>query len=432
MTTTHYRVYNSRLVPTAGTARCLIGYSDKPGEVRLSNLYVGAPYARRLLDIEPFRVVEVLSRATALAAQGRDIVHLEAGEPDFSTAQPIIDAAKAALDKGLTAYTAAVGIPELREAIAGWYAQQYGITVAPQRILITPGASGALLLIAAALLDPGKGLLMTDPGYPCNRHFLRLVEAEGQLVPVGPEDNYQLTAAKAEQHWRENTSGILVASPANPTGSILSRFELAGLAALCARKGGHLVVDEIYHGLTYDGLNGDGRDAPSILEITDQAFVINSFSKYFGMTGWRLGWLVAPEAAVPHLEKLAQNLFISMSTPAQYGALAGFGDVAQAIFRERRQEFGRRRDFLLGELRRLGFIIPHAPEGALYLYADVTAFTDDGERFCLEMLEQHGIAITPGTDFGRFRAREHVRFAYTTGMPRLEEAVRRFEKIFGR
>jgi len=384
-------------------------------------------FAKRLLDIEPFRVVEVLARATALAAQGRDIVHLEAGEPDFSTARPIIEAAKTALDRGQTFYTQATGIPELREAIAAWYAEQYAVTIAPQRILITPGASGALLLIAALLLDPGKGLLMTDPGYPCNRHFLRLVEAEGQLVPVGPEDHYQLTAAKAEQHWRDNTSGILVASPANPTGSILSRDELTGLAALCARKGGHLIVDEIYHGLTYDGI-----DAPSILEVTDQAFVINSFSKYFGMTGWRLGWLVAPEAAVPHLEKLAQNFFISMSTPAQYAALAGFGAEAQAIFSERRAEFGRRRNFLLGELRRLGFVIPHAPEGALYLYADVKNFTDDSERFCLDMLEQHGIAITPGTDFGRFRAREHVRFAYTTGMARLEEAVRRFDKIFGR
>lgn len=386
-------------------------------------------YAARLEDIEPFRVVEVLTRAKTLAAQGRDIVHLEAGEPDFSTAQPIVDAAKAALDRGFTAYTPAAGIPELREAVAAWYQQQYGVVVAPQRIMITPGASGALLLIAAALLDPGRGLLMTDPGYPCNRHFLRLVEAEGQLVPVGPEDRYQLTPALAERHWRPNTAGMLVASPANPTGSILAREELAGLAALCARKGGHLIVDEIYHGLTYDGATGMG--APSVLEVAPDAFVINSFSKYFGMTGWRLGWLVAPEWAVPHLEKLAQNFFISMSTPAQYGALAGFGDEAQAIFAERRQEFGRRRDFLLGELRRLGFAIPHAPEGALYLYADVKAFTDDSERFCLDMLEQHGIAITPGTDFGRFRAREHVRFAYTTGMDRLHEAVRRLEKIFG-
>jgi aspartate/methionine/tyrosine aminotransferase len=382
-------------------------------------------FAKRLDDIEPFRVVEVLTRAKALEAQGRDIVHLEAGEPDFSTVRPIIEAAKTALDRGQTFYTQATGILELRAAISDWYAQQYGVDVAPQRILITPGASGALLLVASLLLDPGYGLLMTDPGYPCNRHFLRLVEGEGQLVPVGPEDRYQLNAAKAEQYWRDNTAGILVASPANPTGEILARDELRDLFDLCERRNGALIVDEIYHGLTY------GADAPSILEITDQAFVINSFSKYFGMTGWRLGWMVAPAAAVPALEKLAQNLFISMSTPAQYGALAGFSAEAQAIFRERRAEFGRRRDFLLEHLRRLGFAIPHTPAGALYLYADVTKFTRDSERFCIDMLEQHGIAITPGVDFGRHRAREHVRFAYTTGMPRLEEAVRRLEKIFG-
>jgi len=382
-------------------------------------------FARRLADIEPFRVVEVLTRAKALEAQGRDIVHLEAGEPDFCTAQPIIDGAKRALDQGLTFYTQATGIPELRAAISNWYRTQHGVQVAPERILVTPGASGALLLVAAALLDPGRGLLMTDPGYPCNRHFLRLVEGQAHLVPVDAADRYQLNATKAEQHWRDNTAGVLVASPANPTGEILTRDELRDLYALCQRKRGWLVVDEIYHGLTY------GVDAPSILEITDQAFVINSFSKYFGMTGWRLGWLVAPEAAVPHLERLAQNLFISMSTPAQYGALEGFTDESQAIFHARRDEFGRRRDFLIEHLRRLGFGIPHTPAGALYLYADVSHLTQDSERFCLELLEQHGVAITPGTDFGRYRAHEHVRFAYTTSMARLEEGVRRLEKIFG-
>jgi aspartate/methionine/tyrosine aminotransferase len=384
------------------------------------------PFAKRVAEIEPFRVVEVLARARALEAQGRDIVHMEAGEPDFSTARPIIEAAKAALDRGQTFYTQAAGIPELREAIAGWYGRQYGVAVDPGRIMVTPGASGALLLLAALLLEPGRGLLMTDPGYPCNRHFLRLVEGHGQLVPVGPEQRYQLLPAAAEQHWCDSTAGVLVASPANPTGEILSRAELAGLYDVCRRRGGHLVVDEIYHGLSYDGVA-----TPSVLEVTDQAFVINSFSKYFGMTGWRLGWLVAPAAAVPELEKLAQNLFISMSTPAQYGALAGFGDEAQAIFAARRDEFGRRRDFLLPALRRLGFAIPHTPAGALYLYAGVQQFTEDSESFCLNLLEQHGIAITPGADFGRYRAREHVRFAYTTGMERLEEGVRRMEKIFG-
>lgn len=379
-------------------------------------------FAARVHAIEPFRVMAVLARAKALEAQGRDIVHLEVGEPDFVTARPIVEAGMAALDKGRTFYTQAAGLPELREAISSWYRQQYGINVAPQRILITPGASGALLLVAALLLEAGHGFLMADPGYPCNRHFLRLVEGEAHLVPVDAAQRYQLTAAKAEQHWRTNTRGVMVASPANPTGEILTRDELRDLAALCERKRGHFIVDEIYHGLTY------GVDAPSVLEITDRAFVVNSFSKYFGMTGWRIGWLVAPEEAVPELEKLAQNFFISVSAPAQYAALAAFSASTQQICRERRDEFGRRRDFLLAHLRRLGFEIPHTPDGAFYLYADVKNLTRDSEAFCFDMLEQHGVAITPGTDFGSHRAREHVRFAYTTEMSRLEEAVSRIEK----
>ncbi len=382
-------------------------------------------FAHRIDDIAPFRVMAILARAKALEAQGRDIVHLEVGEPDFGTAQPIADAAAASLARGDTFYTQATGMPALREAIAQWYAQQYGVAVSPQRVIVTPGASGALLLAVALLLDPGRALLMSDPGYPCNRNFLSIVNAQAQLVPAGPDDRYQLRAAQADRHWRDNTAGVLVASPANPSGEILSREQLRELYELCERRRGALIVDEIYHGLTYDS------EAPSVLEVTDRAFVINSFSKYFGMTGWRLGWMIAPDDAIPALEKLAQNLFISPPTAAQYGALAAFGDEAQAIFRERRAELGRRRDFLLTHLRRLGFGVSHTPAGALYLYADVTKFTQDSEQFCLDLLEQHGIAVTPGTDFGHYRAREHVRFAYTTPMPRLEEAVRRLEKIFG-
>lgn len=379
-------------------------------------------FAARALAIEPFRVMAVLARAKALEAQGRDIVHLEVGEPDFSTARPIVAAGIAALEHGRTFYTQAAGLPELRTAISGWYRQQYGIDVAPERIVITPGASGALLLLAALLLEAGHGFLMADPGYPCNRHFLRLVEGEAQLVPVNAAERYQLNAAKAEQHWRANTRGVMVASPANPTGEILTRDELRDLAALCERKQAHLIVDEIYHGLTY------GVDAPSVLEITDRAFVVNSFSKYFGMTGWRIGWLVAPLDAVPELEKLAQNFFISVSAPAQYAALAAFDADTQHICRERRDEFGRRRDYLLAQLRRLGFAIPHTPAGAFYLYAGIDALATDGEAFCLNLLEQHGVAITPGTDFGSHRASAHVRFAYTTEQARLEEAVSRIEK----
>ncbi len=381
-------------------------------------------FARRLEDIEPFRVVEVLDRAKQLQAQGRNIVHLEVGEPDFSTAEPIIRAGQAALEKGLTSYSQAAGIPELRQALSEFYRQEYHLEVDPGRIMITPGASGALLLVAALLMNPGDGMLMTDPGYPCNRHFLRLVEGEGQLVPVGPEDRYQLTAEQAAQYWRDNTIGAMVASPANPSGEILSLQALTDLYRLCEQKNGFLVVDEIYHGLSYD------EPAPTVLSVTDQAFVINSFSKYFGMTGWRLGWLVAPEAAVPELEKLAQNLFISSSTIAQHAALAAFTPECRHILEQRKRAFAHRRDYLLPELQRMGFDIPHCPAGAFYLYAGIQAFSNDSQRFCLKLLEKHGVAITPGADFGRYLPEQHVRFAYTTGMDQLEEAVARLDRIF--
>ena len=378
-------------------------------------------WADRLDDIQPFRVMEVLSRAKALEAEGRDIVHMEIGEPDFTTAAPIIEAGQKALSAGKTHYSQATGLPALREAIAGFYRQHYQLEIDPQRIVITPGASGALMLISALLINPGQGLLMADPGYPCNRHFLRVVEGEGQLVPVSAEDRYQLLAANAEKHWQDNTVGAIVASPANPTGEVLSLDELKDLGNLCQRRNGTLIVDEIYHGLTY------GHSAASVLEVDDQAFVINSFSKYFGMTGWRLGWLVAPESAVPALDKLAQNLFIAPPTVSQHAALAAFEPETMAIFEARREEFALRRDYLIPQLQRLGFEIPHAPEGAFYIYADISRFSDNSEQFCLQLLEQAGVAITPGTDFGRHQSDTHVRFAYTTGLERLQEGVARIE-----
>ena len=382
-------------------------------------------FAARLEDIEPFRVVEVLARAKELEAAGRDIVHLEAGEPDFATIDPIIAAGQASLGRGETYYTQAAGIPQLRQAIAAYYRSDYGLDISPQRIMITPGASGALLLIAALLVNPGDGMLMTDPGYPCNRQFLRMVEGEGQLVPVGPDDGFQLTAAKAAESWQENTIGAMVASPANPTGAVMGRDALQALYDLVDEKNGYLVVDEIYHGLEF------GNKATSILEITDDAFVMNSFSKYFGMTGWRLGWLVAPEAAVPELEKLAQNLFISMSTMAQHAALAGFSPESRQLLDERRDIFAQRRDFLVPALKEIGFEVPYHPDGAFYVYAGVEKFTANGQQFCLDMLEQHGVALTPGVDFGYNLAQQHIRFSYTTGMDRMEEAVNRLQRVLG-
>lgn len=379
-------------------------------------------YSRRSHEIAPFHVMSLLARAQALEQAGHDVIHLEIGEPDFTTAEPIVRAGQAALAAGHTRYTAARGLPALRQAISGFYRSHYGLDVDPERILVTPGGSGALLLASSLLVDPGRHWLLADPGYPCNRHFLRLVEGGAQLVPVGPDTAYQLTPSLVEQHWNADSVGALVASPANPTGTVLSADELAALSKTLHARGGHLVVDEIYHGLTY------GLDAPSVLQVDDSAFVLNSFSKYFGMTGWRLGWLVAPPAAVPDLEKLAQNLYISASSIAQHAALACFSAESMAIFEQRREAFRQRRDFLLPALRELGFRIEVEPQGAFYLYADVSAFTDDAQAFCAHFLETEHVAFTPGLDFGFHRANQHVRLAYTQEVPRLQEAVARIAR----
>ncbi|MFC2973380.1 pyridoxal phosphate-dependent aminotransferase [Azotobacter bryophylli] len=379
-------------------------------------------YSARSRAIEPFHVMALLERAHQLQAEGHDVIHLEIGEPDFTTAAPIVAAGQAALAAGHTRYTSARGLPQLREAIAGFYERRYRLNVDPGRILITPGGSGALLLASSLLVDPGRHWLLADPGYPCNRHFLRLVEGAAQLVPVGPEVRYQLTAELVERHWERDSVGALVASPANPTGTVLRRDELLALSRAVRARDGHLVVDEIYHGLTY------GMDATSALEVDDDAFVLNSFSKYFGMTGWRLGWLVAPEAAIPELEKLAQNLYISAPSMAQHAALACFEPETLAILESRREEFARRRDYLLPALRELGFGIAVVPEGAFYLYADISAFGGDAFDFCRHFLETEHVAFTPGVDFGRHLAGRHVRFAYTQSLPRLEQAVERIAR----
>ncbi|MBB1117222.1 pyridoxal phosphate-dependent aminotransferase [Stenotrophomonas sp. W1S232] len=379
-------------------------------------------FSARSRDIAPFHVMALLARAQALEAAGHDVIHLEIGEPDFTTIEPVVRAGQAALAAGHTRYTAALGLPALRQAIAGFYQQRYGVELDPARVVVTPGGSGALLLAASALVDPGRHWLLADPGYPCNRHFLRLVEASAQLVPVSAADNWQLTPAHVQRCWNQDSVGALVASPANPTGSLLGREALAGLAAAVRARGGQLVVDEIYHGLTY------GMDAPSVLEVDDNAWVLNSFSKYFGMTGWRLGWLVAPPAALPALEKLAQNMYISAPSMAQHAALACFQPDSIALLEQRRAEFGRRRDALLPALRAIGLGIERVPDGAFYLYCDVGAFTDDAQALCHFLLETEHVALTPGVDFGQHGASTHLRIAYTQPVERLLQAVGRIER----
>lgn len=376
--------------------------------------------ARRLAQIAPFRVMALLAKANELAGRGHDVIHLEVGEPDFETPAPIIQAGQAALSAGATRYTDARGLPELRQKIAAFYELTLGIIIEPDDIFITAGASGGLLLLTALLLDPGDNLLMTDPGYPCNRHFLASFGAEGLLVPVGPEDNYQLTPQLLEDYWNDETRGALLASPANPTGSVISSAQMALLQDAIAVRQGFLLVDEIYQGLVYDGQQGS-----SVLQLSRDALVINSFSKYFGMTGWRLGWIVVPGGLTRDLEKLAQNLFICPSSIAQHAALAAFEPEAVSIMESQRQEFEKRRDFLVPALRSLGFEVPLDPNGAFYVYAGLPVGAPDAEVFCQRLLEEHYVAVTPGTDFGFHRANRFIRISYARPIERLQEAVAR-------
>jgi aspartate/methionine/tyrosine aminotransferase len=381
-----------------------------------------AHIARRMADIEPFHVMDLLARARRLEAAGRSIVHLEIGEPDFPTPEPIMEAGRKALADGHTHYTPAVGLPALREALAGFYRDRHGVDVSPERIIITPGASGALLLVMAVLLDPGDQVLMADPGYPCNRHFVRTFEGEAVSVPVGPESAYQLTAEHLESRWANRSVAAMVASPANPTGTLVPVETMKRMLNFTAGRGGRLIVDEIYHGLVYD------EEAVTALTHSQDVFVINSFSKYFGMTGWRLGWIVAPEDYVRAIDKLAQNLFLAAPTPAQHAALAAFRPETLEILDARREAFRERRDFLLPALRELDFDIPVTPEGAFYIYADSTAFESDSQRLAERLLEEAGVAITPGLDFGHYRPEAHVRFAYTREIAELEAGVERLRK----
>lgn len=381
--------------------------------------------SQRVADIESFKVMDLLKRAKQLDDAGCDVVHMEVGEPDFSTAPLIADAAKKAIDQGHTQYTPAAGIPELREAISGWYKTKYGLAIASERIVVTTGASSALLMVFSLLADAGQSFMMADPGYPCNRQFLRFLEARAQLVPTDAEQNFQLNAQLIEQHWQDCTAGALLASPANPTGMVVHKEELAQIAAAVQRLGGQLVVDELYHGLTY------GTDAPSVLEVDPNAFVVNSFSKYFGMTGWRLGWLVAPENAASELEKLAQNLMISPNTVSQYAALAAFHPDTIVELEHRRSEFQKRRDLLVSGLRDLGFDLPVTPEGAFYVYAGASHLTDNTFDYCWSLLEEDHIATTPGLDFGLHRSHEFIRFSYTTGLDRIQLMLERLQKRIG-
>jgi aspartate/methionine/tyrosine aminotransferase len=383
-------------------------------------------WSPRIDRVAPFRVMSLLETAQAREAAGHDVIHLEVGEPDFATPEPVVAAGQAALSAGHTRYTPAAGLPALREAIAGHYAEYFGAEVDPRRILVTPGASGALLLASQLLAGPGDHVLMADPNYPCNRHFMALAGAEVDAVPVGPESGWQLDAGLIEAHWRDATRLAMLATPSNPTGHMLDADRLAAVAETVAARGGHLLVDEIYQGLCFD------LEPLSVASLTPDAFVVNSFSKYFGMTGWRLGWLLAPEAAVEPLTRLAQNVFLAAPTLAQHAALAAFTPECRGILEARRSELARRRDALLAALAPLGLAPSLPPQGAFYLWLDISRYSHDSQAFCRRLLEEENVAITPGVDFALEGGEHHVRIAFTTGVERLEEAVSRLARFLAR
>ncbi len=375
--------------------------------------------SRRGRETAPFRVMAILARARELEAAGRSVIHLEVGESRFPTPGPVLAAAREALAAGRTGYTPAAGLPALREAIAERYRRRHGVALDPERVLVTPGASGALLLALALVADPGEGVLLTDPGYPCFRQLARVLGLEARSLPLAAEAGYRPAPAAVAAAWEPGIRALLLASPANPTGAVLDREGLRELAAVAEARGGWLVMDETYAGLAYDG------PAPTALEVAPRALVAGSFSKYFGMTGWRVGWLVVPESMEGAAERLAQNLFLAAPTLAQHAALAALDPEVEPELERRREVLRRNRDRLAEGLRELGFELPELPGGAFYLYVGCGRLARDSEALARRLLEEAGVAVTPGTDFGEHRARERLRFAYTVSPEELDEALRR-------
>jgi aspartate/methionine/tyrosine aminotransferase len=364
--------------------------------------------------------MDVLSRAHELEAAGRRVVHMEIGEPDFTAPPAVVEASVRAIRDGRTAYTATLGVPALREAIASHYEKKFSKKVSPERIAVTAGASGGLLTVAALYVNPGDEILVPDPGYPGYRHFVRAFEGVAKTLPVSGASNFQPTLDMVKAAWGPRTKGLLLGSPSNPTGTLIEKNELTGIAQFISARQGVLLVDEIYQGLVY------GAEPWSALDFPGEAVLINSFSKYFCMTGWRLGWVVLPPGAVRGFEKLAQHLFISAPAAAQHAAVAAFLPESISVFEERRSEFARRRDFLVPELKKAGLSIPAEPRGAFYVYVDCGG---DSRKFARDLLEKEAVAATPGVDFGANGTDRFVRFAYTRSMADLEEAAVRIKRF---
>jgi aspartate/methionine/tyrosine aminotransferase len=387
--------------------------------------------ASRLDHIEPFYVMECAKAAEAIARSpecdpklgGEPMIFLNIGEPDFHAPLAVVRAAEACMHGGRTQYTQATGLPALREKISAWYASRFGLQIDPGRIVITAGASAALQLATLALFEPGDEVLMPDPSYPCNRHFVAAAGAQARLLPAGAAARFQLDAATVRAHWNEHTRGVLLASPSNPTGTSIARTEMAAIVDSVRARGGVTLVDEIYLALSYDE-----AFSHSALELGEDVISINSFSKYFGMTGWRLGWLVLPPALVAPVEKLAQNLYICASSVAQHAALACFDSSTIAEYEARREQFRARRDLVVPALRGMGLTVPVVPDGAFYAWADCSAFADSSWDFCFDVMQRAHVALTPGRDFGPHAADRFVRLSFASSMPDLRSALERLAR----
>ncbi len=387
----------------------------------------------RAEKIEPFYVMEVAKSASKLARDvahtDRPMVFLNIGEPDFTAAPLVQEAAQRAIHSGDTQYTQATGLEPLRERISDWYATRFGVQVPARRIVITAGASAALHLACMALINPGDEILMPDPSYPCNRHFVSAAEGQAVLLPTSPQDRFQLNADQVQEAWGPKTRGVLLASPSNPTGTSIHPDELRKIHQVVQSRGGITLVDEIYLGLSFDAQYGQ-----SALALDDSVISINSFSKYFNMTGWRLGWMVVPDALVDVIERLAQNLFICPSTIAQHAALACFEAESLALYEQRRAEFKVRRDYFLPALQSLGLQVPVMPDGAFYAWADCSQACQklglkDSWDFALEIMHRAHVAITPGRDFGTAQTARFVRFSTASSLPQLQTAVERLRVV---
>jgi aspartate/methionine/tyrosine aminotransferase len=388
--------------------------------------------SQRAQRIEPFYVMEV-AKAAALHAQrlaqtDSPMIFLNIGEPDF-TAPPLVqEAALRAIHDGATQYTPALGLSALRERISAWYAQRFGLNIEPRRIVVTAGASAALQLACLALIEAGDEVLMPDPSYPCNRHFVSAAEGRAVLIPTTAHDRFQVNAEQVRSHWNARTRGVLLASPSNPTGTSIHPHELAAIHGEVQQRGGITLIDEIYLGLSYDAQFGQ-----SALALDDDIISINSFSKYFNMTGWRLGWLVVPDRLVDVVERLAQNLFICASTVAQHAALACFEDASLDEYERRRAEFKARRDFFVPALNGLGLEVPVMPDGAFYAWANCAAACQqlglaNSWDFAFAAMEHAHVALTPGRDFGQANTEACVRFSTARSMPELEQAIARLKR----